>query len=193
MLLLLAVPIVIAALPQSAWALTQAPPREVRRLYWELVPETEIWVRLIPEDAQGKPPLVNLVFHAFYPGRAERDPYTGLPQWPKGPPARLTVSAEPLPQVVIRDLSLRLAIDGRTVDLTGPNSHYRNLPCAVPDSECSSNAVEADMEPSLLRSVVTARSVGGDALGFPIKLVAADQLALTEFVAKTGLPEAHGR
>lgn len=187
--LLPGVSILIVALLQSAWALTQSPPREVRRLYWELVPETEIWVRLVPENAQGKPPLVNLVFHAFYPGRAERDPHTGLPQWPKVPPTRLTVSAEPLPQVVIRELSLRLAIDDRTVNLTGPDSRYRNLPCVVPDSTCSPNAVEAELEPSVLRSAVTARSVGGNALGFPITLVAADQLALGEFVAKIGLQE----
>jgi hypothetical protein len=38
---------------------------------------------------------VSLVFQAF-PGRAERDPYWGLPQWPKGPPARLEVKADPL-------------------------------------------------------------------------------------------------
>ncbi len=46
-------------------ALTQAKPREVGRLYWELIPETEVWVRLIPEDPEGKPPLVNLAFRAL--------------------------------------------------------------------------------------------------------------------------------
>ena len=66
------VSILVVAVLQSGWALTQAPPREVRRIYWELVPETEIFVRLIPEGPEGKQPLVNLVFHAFYPGRAER-------------------------------------------------------------------------------------------------------------------------
>ncbi len=61
---------VMLGLLQSGWAFTQAQPREVGRLYWELVPETEIWVRLIPEDPDGRAPLVNLVFRAFYPGRA---------------------------------------------------------------------------------------------------------------------------
>jgi hypothetical protein len=176
--------------PQSGWALTQAPPREVRRIYWELLPETEIWVRLIPEHPDGKPPLVNLVFHAFYPGRAERDPYSGLPQWPKGPPARLTVSAEPLPLTVIQELSLQLAIDGERIDLTGPHGRYRTLPCVVASTDCTPNAVEAALEPSVLRSLVTARSVGGKALGFPIKLVAADQLALGDFLARVGFAEA---
>ena len=182
-----AAPVLMVVLSQSGWALTQAPPREVRRLYWELIPEMEIWVRLIPEDPEGKPPLVNLVFHAFYPGRAKRDPYTGLPAWPREAPARLTVSAEPLPQTLIRELSLRLVIDGQTIDLTGPNSRYRNLPCSVSSEDCAPNAVEAELDASTLRTLATALSVGGDALGFPIKLAAADQLALRDFVARIGL------
>jgi hypothetical protein len=176
-------------LPQSGWALTQAPPRQVGRVYWELVPETEVWVRLIPEDPEGKPPLVNLVFHAFYPGRAERDSYSGLPQWPKGAPARLTVSAEPLPLTVIRELSLQLVIDGKMIDLTGPNGRYRTLPCVGASMDCTPNAVEAELEASTLRAVVTARSAGAKALGFPIKLVTADQLAVSDFLAKVGLAE----
>jgi hypothetical protein len=174
-------------LPQSGWALTQAPPREVGRTYWELVPETEIWIRLIPEDPDGKQPLVNLVFHAFHPGRAERDPYSGLPRWPKSAAARLTVSAEPLPLTVIRELSLHLVIDGEVIDLTGPTGRYRTLPCVGASTDCTPNAVEAELEPSLLRSVVTARSVGGKALGFPIKLVAADQVAVGDFLARVGV------
>ena len=182
-----AAPVLMVVLSQSGWALTQAPPREVRRLYWELIPEMEIWVRLIPEDPEGKPPLVNLVFHAFYPGRAERDPYTGLPAWPTGAPRRLTVSAEPVPRTLLRELSLRLVIDGQTIDLTGPNSRYRNLPCSVSSEDCAPNAVEAELDASTLRSLATALSIGGDALGFPIKLAAADQVALRDFVARIGL------
>jgi len=173
--------------PQSGWVLAQAKPREVGRVYWELIPQTEVWVRLIPEDPEGKPPLANLVFHAFYPGRAERDPYTGLPEWPKGAPARLTVSAEPLPLTVIRELSLRLAIDGTLIDLTGPDSRYRTLPCMVPD--CAPNAVEAELDAPVLRSIVRAGSVGGVALGFPIKLVSEDRRAVGDFLARVGLAE----
>jgi hypothetical protein len=165
----------ILALPQSGWALTQAQPRHVGRLYWELVPETEVRVRLIPEDPDGKPPLVNLVLHAFFPGRAERDPRSGLPQWPKGAPARLTISAEPLPSTVIPDLSLQLVIDGRAIDLTGPGSRSRNLPCLLASADCTPNAVKADLDASILRSLITAGSVGGKAPGFRMKLVAAGQ------------------
>jgi hypothetical protein len=185
---------VIIGLPQSGWAITQAQPREVGRLYWELVPETEVWVRLIPEDAEGKPPLVNLVLHAFYPGRAERDPYSGLPRWPSGTPARLTISAVPLPRTVIRELALRLVIDGKRIDLTGPASRYRNLPCSVASEDCVPNAVEAELDASTLRALGTGRSVGGEVLGFPIMLVPADQLAIREFMARVGLAEdAHPR
>lgn len=180
-------PALMAILSQSGWALTQAPPREVRRLYWELIPETEVWVRLVPGDPGGKPSLVNLVFHAFYPGRAERDPYSGLPAWPRGTPTRLTVSAEPLPQTLIRELSLRLVIDDTTIDLTGPNRRYRNLPCLVANEDCTPNAVEAELDASTLRSLATAASISGNALGFAIALVEADQRALRDFVARIGL------
>jgi hypothetical protein len=178
---------VMLGLLQSGWATTQAQPREVRMTYWELVPQIEIWVRLIPENEDGSPPLVNLVFRAFYPGRAVRDPYSGLPRWPTGAPARLTVSAEPLPLTLIRELSLQLEIDGKTIDLTGPNARYRNLPCLIATDDCSPNAVEAELEPSILRALLAANSVRGKALGFPIRLVAADQAAIRAFAAKVGL------
>jgi hypothetical protein len=175
--------------PGDGWALTHAPPREVKRLYWELSETTEVWVRLIPEDPEGKPPLVNLVFQAFFPGRAERNPSTGLPQWPKGPPNRLAVRAQPLPTTLIRELSLRLVIDGKTIELTGPANRYRNIPCLVANEDCSPNAVDADLDPAVLRSLITAQTVGGEALGFPIKLTAADQLAVTDFAARVlGFP-----
>ena len=178
---------VMLGLLQSGWATTQAQPREVRMTYWELVPQIEIWVRLIPENEDGSPPLVNLVFHAFYPGRAERDPYSGRPRWPTGAPARLTVSAEPLPLTLIRELSLQLEIDGKTIDLTGPNARYRNLPCLIATDDCAPNAVEAELEPSILRALLAANSVRGKALGFPIRLVAADQAAVRAFAARVGL------
>lgn len=182
-----AAPLVALFLAQSGWALVQPKPREVGRTYWELIPETEVWVRLVPEDPDGKPPLVNLVFHAFFPGRAERDPYTGLPQWPKGPPARLTVSAEPLPHTLSRELALRLTIDGWSIDLTGPDARYRNLPCVVASADCTPNAVEADLDPSVLKAVVEASAVGGVALGFPFRLARADRDAVGELAAKVGL------
>lgn len=174
-------------LSQAGWAITQSPPREVHRLYWELMPQTEVWVRLIPEGPDGHPSPVNLVFHAFYPGRAERDPYTGLPAWPDAAPARLTVSAQPSPQTLVRELSLRLMIDDATVELTEPDSRHRNLPCLIASGDCTPNAVEAELDPSTLRSLVTARSASGYALGFAIRLTAADQRALGDFVERIGL------
>jgi hypothetical protein len=185
-------PMVALLLAQSGWALAQAKPREVGRTYWELTPEMEIWLRLIPEDPEGKPPLVNLVFHAFFPGRAERDPYTGLPQWPRGEPARLTVSAEPLPSTVTRELALQLVVDGKTIELTGPNGRYRNLPCVVASEGCTPNAVEAEVDPSVVRAVAAAKSVGGIVLGFPVKLVPADHDAVREFAGKAGLAPDRG-
>jgi len=174
--------------PGDGWAMVQGN-REVKKLYWELFETTEIWTRLIPEDPDGKPPLVSLIFQAFFPGRAERDPYNkGLPRDPKGPPARIVVQAQPLPLTVIRELSLRLVVDGRSIDLTGPTSRYHNLPCLVASEDCVPNAVESELEPSTLRSLIAATSVSGEALGFPIKLADADRAALADFATRIGVP-----
>jgi hypothetical protein len=173
--------------PGDGWAIATGSPREVRHVYWDLFQTTEVWVRLVPEDPQGGPRLLNLVFQALFPGRAERDPYSGRPQWPSGTPRTLRVRAEPLPTTVVRELSLRLVIDGRSIDLAGPDHPHRTLPCVVASEDCSPNAVEADLDPSTLRCVAGARSVGGEALGFPFRLVAADQAALGEFLDRVGL------
>ena len=161
--------------------MVDAPPREVRRLYWELPQTTEVWVRLTPGDATGGEPLVNLVFQAFFPGRARRDPYTGLPQWPAGKAARMVVRAEPFPLTMIRRLSMQLVLDGHRFNLAGPGIIYTILPCGVGSEECASNSVEAELDASLLRALTVARTVEGEALGFPIHLSAADQRALAEF------------
>lgn len=183
----LPVALLLLQAPGDAWTLVQSPPREIKRVYWDLFQTTEVWLRLVPEDRDGKPPLLSLVFHAFFPGPAERDPYSGLPRQPKGPPARVVVRAQPLPLTMIRELSLRLVVDGNTVELTGPTSRYRNLPCLIATEDCTPNAVEADLEPSVLRSLTIARTVRGEALGFPIRLTEADQAALSEFVTRIGL------
>jgi hypothetical protein len=175
--------------PDDGWGVARAQPREVKRIYWELLKTTEVLVRLVPIDPDGKPVRVNLVFQAFFPGRAQRDIYTGLPQWPKGPPARLVVTAQAFALTfVIPELSLRLAIDKATVDLTGPGSRYRNIPCLITTEDCAPNGVEADLEPAALRSLITARTVQGQALGLPIKLTHEDQAVLADFAARIGLP-----
>src|SRR5689334_20073003 len=173
--------------PGSGWAMVEAPPREVRRLYWELQETTEVWVRLTPRDADGGQPLVNLVFQAFFPGRAARDPFTGLPQWPAGDPARMVIRAEPLPLTVIRGLSLRLVLDGHPFNLAEPRSRYSILPCGTGTEDCTPNTVEAGLDASLLRALTVARTVGGEVLGFPIQLDASDQRALAEFAARAGV------
>jgi hypothetical protein len=103
--------VLLAQAPGAGWAMAPSPPREVRRLYWKLQETTEVWVRLTPGDPNVAAPLVSLVFQALFPGRAPRDPYSGLPQWPKGTPARLVVRAEPFPLTAIRALSLQLTLE----------------------------------------------------------------------------------
>lgn len=174
--------------PGDGWGVAPAPPREVRRVYWDLFQTTEVWVLLLPEGPQGEPPLVNFVFQAFFPGRAKREPYSKLPRWPKGEPERLVLKVQGTPLTLIREFSLRLVIDNTTVDLTGAGSDFTYLGCFAGDMVgCSVTGVEVKMEPSLLRSLITAESVRGQALGFPIEFKEADQLALTEFAERVGL------
>lgn len=173
--------------PGDGWTLAQAAPREIRRIYWDLFQVTEVWLRLVPQDTNRSAPLVNLVFQAFFPGRPERDPYSGQPMEPKGSPARVVVRAQALPMTIIRDLSLRFVVDGTEVDLTAPGKRYRNLPCLVATDDCTPNAIQADLDAAVLSSLITARSVQGEALGFPINLSQADQIALAEFAARVGL------
>lgn len=180
--------ILLVQAPGGGWTLAPAPAREVKRLYWELFETTEVWVRLTPDDPSGKPPLVNLVFQAVFPGRAQRDPFSGVPQWPRGTPSRLVVRAEPSLLTVIRNLSLRFVLDGYTFDLTSPGSRYTLLPCGIGSDDCAPNGVEAELHPTLLRALIAARSVDGEALGLPIQLAAADQRALADFATRVGLP-----
>jgi hypothetical protein len=181
--------LLLSQAPDDGWGVTRVQPREVNRIYWELLETTEVLVRLVPIDPDGKPVRVNLVFQAFFPGRAQRNPYTGVPQWPKGPPARLVLTAQAFALTfVIPELSLRLVIDGATVELTGPGSRYRNVPCLIATDDCAPNGVEADLAPAVLRSLITARAVEGQTLGLPIKLTHADQIVLADFAARIGLP-----
>ena len=174
----------LAQSPGAGWVMAPAPPREVRRLYWELFETTEVWVRLTPGDSNGAPPLLSLVFQAFFPGRAQREAYSLLPQWPRGAPARLVVRVEPFPLTAVRDLTLRLELDGYSFDLTGPGSRHAMLSCG---DDCAPNAIEVDIDPSLLRALIAARTIRGEALGFPIQLTPADQRALGDFAARLGL------
>jgi hypothetical protein len=101
--------------PGDGWALVPDA-RQVKKLYWDLFQTTEVWIRVIPEDPAGKPPLVS---------------------------------------------------DDKTVDLTAPGAPYRyRYPC-TPGEVCGANAVAAEIDQALLRSLITARVAKGEALGFP--------------------------
>ena len=172
----------------QATAPDAAKPREVSRIYWELLQTTEVLVRVIPVAPDGTPVRVHLVFHAFFPGRETRNWSTGQPAWPKGPPARLTVTAQAFPLTfVIPQLSLRLDINGRQHDLTAPGSRYRNIPCLIAGDNCAPDGIEADLDPSVLASLASVRSVKGQALGFPFELTQPDLQALAVFAARVGV------
>jgi hypothetical protein len=175
-LVCLAAPSARAQAPGDGWALAPAPPREIRHLYWDLFQTTEVWLRLEPVDPDGKPPLVHLIFQAFFAGRET-----------KPPPSRTVVRAQPFPLTVVRNLTLRFAFGGETLDLTGPGARYRLLyPVCGPDDSCAANAVEAEIGFPELRTLAAAPSVRGEALGFPIALRAEDKDALARLLARVG-------
>jgi hypothetical protein len=60
----------------------------------------------------------------------------------------------------------------------------------VTTDDCSPDGIQVDLEPATLRSLVTARTVQGQALGFPITLTQADQAVLADFVTRIGLSAA---
>jgi hypothetical protein len=146
-----------------------------------------VYVRLIPEEAAGGKPLGSLTFRADFPGVAKRNPYDGLPEWPAGPPARVTITAEPLPLVLIKELALSLQVDGTSVNLTPPGGRYRNIPCLVYSDDCAPYGVEAEFDPPLLKSLLEAHTIEGLVLGFTVRLTKDDQAAIEEFAARTRL------
>jgi hypothetical protein len=174
--------------PGEGWNLVQAPPREVKRVYWDLFEITEVWVLLLPGDPQGEPAPVNVVFQAFFSGHAKRDPYSKLPEWPKGEPERLTVRVQPFPTTVLKEPSLRLVVDDETFDL-GASCKWplgSGGPCQILYSGASELGsaiigVSVEVEPALLQRLAKARAVTGTALGFPILLSSDDLGAVGKF------------
>jgi hypothetical protein len=176
--------LLLLQVPGDGWSFVQAPPREIKRLYWDLFETTEVFVLLLPEDAKGEPKGVNLVFHALFPGRAKRDPATGLPQWPKGAPEKVVVRVLPFPLTVIDELSLKLVVDGETFDLGASCAGESGPPCQLlfPCSEgCVANGMSVEVEPEWVQRLAQACVVTGTALGFPIVLSGEDLSAVAEF------------
>jgi hypothetical protein len=185
---LLTVAAVALASQQGGWGVTNAQPHQVSRIYWELLPATEVLVPLQPRQLDDTPVRFHLVFHAFYPGRADRDWHTGLPAWPKGAPARLAVTAQAYPLTfAIPELAIRFTVNGARHDLTAPGRSYRNVPCSFASEVCTPTGVEADLDQSLLRALVRASRVEGTALGTPFALTDTDREALTTFARRIGL------
>jgi hypothetical protein len=158
--------------PGDGWGMVDSRPREVKSLYWDLFQTTEVWVTLSPvtADTVSGP---RFAFQAFFPGREV-----------KGRPQRIQVKA--LAGVLATDLSLRVTIDGKTTDLTGPDGTSSLLypPC---DGGCSANGVVADVKPEFLRAMVDAANVDIVAFGSTFRLSAQDRAALGEFAKQAGL------
>ncbi len=158
-------------------------------MYWDLTHETKVWIRIVPESPGNPSPLLDLDFAAYFPGGL--NPYSGRPEEPKGPPSRIMVQAQAWPLTVIRELSLRITADERTFDLTAAGTRYTTLMppglCPGEGTGCAANGIEAELHPATLRLLISAQTVGGQALGLPIRLTKADQVALAKFEERIGL------
>ncbi|MCI0423308.1 MAG: hypothetical protein L0312_29495 [Acidobacteria bacterium] len=174
--------------PGEGWNLVQAPPREVKRVYWDLFETTEVWLLLLPGDPQGEPAPVNVVFQAFFAGRAKRDSYSGLPEWPKGKPDRITLRVQLFPMTETltypRDLSLRLVVDEETIDLGASCVPAGSGPVCqlLFPGEGAANGISVEVQPVLLQRLAKAPVVTGTALGFQILLSSDDLDAVGKFV-----------
>jgi hypothetical protein len=179
--------------PGEGWNVVQAAPREVKRVYWELFETTEVWVLLLPGGPDNEPSRVNLVFQAFFPGRAKRDPYSGLPQWPKGEPERITLRVQPFPLTVINEVSLRLVVDEEVFDLgascQAPGGSGPPCQLLFPCPECFANGLSVEIQPTLLPRLAKARVVTGTALGVPILLTSEDLRAVGELSERIRKPQ----
>ena len=162
------------------------PPRQIGRFYSETMKETRIWIRIVPECPGYESPMVELIFEAYFSGPAKKT-YSGRLKDPKGPPERVTLRALPWPRTVIRKLSLQINIDGNVFDLMALGMKYKTIALCRPDQNCSDTAVESELGPQTLRSLVSASTVGGEVLGFPVRFTQADQAALSEFAKRLSL------
>jgi hypothetical protein len=159
--------------PGDAWGMVDSRPDEVKRLYWDLYQTTEVWVTLSPVTGNTVAGP-RFAFQAFFPG-----------QEVKGTPQRIQIKAL---GGNTSDLSLRVSIDGKTTDLTGPEgtSSFLYPPCG-PDEGCGAIGVVADLKPDLLRSMATAANVELAAFGSTFQLSSEDRAALGEFAGQIGL------
>ena len=172
--------------PGEGWNLAQSPPREVRRVYWDLFETTEVWVLIHPENPKGEPQPVHMVFQAFYSGQAKRDRSSGRPTAPADEPAtKLALRVQAFPLTFAYELSLTLLVDDESFDL--------GAPCASPggagppaclllyQGEGAANGLSVELQPELLRRLGNASVVTGTALGFPIVLSSDDLRAVGQF------------
>lgn len=160
--------------PGDGWGLVDHRPREVKRLYHDLPKTTEVWVTLSPltGNTVAGP---RMAVQAFFPGREVR-----------GRPQRIQMKV--LPGLAGLDLSLRVVIDGRPIELSGSGGTSQLLypPCSA-DSGCAANGIMADVTPELLRAMIGGAFVEVVAFGTTIPLLAADRAALGEFAKQIGL------
>jgi hypothetical protein len=147
---------------------------EIRVVYWDLFKKTEVTLWLVPGwDADGPNPTT-LSFSAEYPGRElKRAPLVMVLR------AQTDLLTYP---TRLRETRLEVEIDGERLELTAPDRQFTvNYPCGADDAPCAFDAVVATLSGVELLRMAYARTVTGNALGFPFALSQAQIEKIREF------------
>lgn len=159
-------------------AVLQAPPGEVRSLYWELYQHTEVCVGLAPQPGPEGPSPVAFSLSFTYTGRDR-----------KAPPAWVLLHVQLPPVFVVLTPSLRLVLDqAERFDLTASPQLYRVTfpPGCAGDSGCGFTGLEALLSREFVGRLAKAKEISGEALGVPFVLSPDARDALALFAEQVG-------
>lgn len=147
---------------------------EIRVLYWELRDETEVWLTLEPRSPDGDKLPIGLSLSVVFSGKR-----------PTGPLTQVDVRAfvgllwAPTPQ-------LMLTVDGESVEFAppGPSSIYSG-----PPGEGALTGVVGTISIATLKKMVSARSIGGNALRMNFDLNGSQRAAIAKFTERVLSPD----
>jgi len=165
----------VPMVPGRMWA-TELREGEIKRKYDWVLDRTEVWLQITPRPDGGHPNPTTLYFAAIFPGRtlAASPPVVWLR-------AQSDLTQQPRR---LRSATLALSADGKMLlnvsNPTGDDGASLNYPCGV-GGECGFDGVLAPMPTLDFFSLLQARHVFGEAMGFPFTLDQGHLSLLTDF------------
>lgn len=159
-------------------AVLQAPPGEVRSLYWDLYQHTEVCVNLAPQSGPEGPSPLAFSFSFTHTGR-ER----------KASPAFVVLHVQLPPTYVVLSASLHIVLDqAERFDLTASQQLYRVTfpPGCTTEGGCGFTGLDALLSRDAFAHLVKARVISGEAFGIPFVLSPDAGQALSLFAERLG-------